>query len=603
MAFYINSNPEALSIFRYMSAANSAVLTSARRLSSGLRITSAKDDAAGLAIAARMTSQLNGFEAAIRNANDGVSLVQTADGAMATIEGMLQRMRQLAVEAANGVATASDRQALNQEAQQLISGISAIADSTSFNGLALLNGGFGVQLFQVGDRPADTIAMTIASMSPSKLGSTGTVFDAKTTGIAVSTGLSAGDLVLNGTIIGGAVAGPEAGQDVDSAYATAAAINVAQSGVLATPNGAVLKGTVPTNFGAISAGAFSINGTTFGAIAGDGTAIGQGQALASEIDSAAAVTGVHAAADATGAVTLTAVGGRNIDFGMPGVAVNAATASANKALFLAKTGFADGAVGSEATLSVAARKLIVFSGGVASGSVQINGVTLTITGTADANAAASQLLQAIQDAQTNPATAAALSTFTVSAGASPDRIEIDDLTPGNSQTFISTAAATVSTLVAGVAGNTATIGVTRGTVTLQCSDKNGIAITGRNPDAAGFGVQEVAAVVIGTVIGIDTLDLLSTANAQSAITSLDAALQSVGNARAALGAYQSRFLAEIGNLQNRIVDLSASRSRIQDADFAVEVGSLTRASIIQRASMSMLAQANANSRLVLTLLR
>lgn len=143
----------------------------------------------------------------------------------------------------------------------------------------------------------------------------------------------------------------------------------------------------------------------------------------------------------------------------------------------------------------------------------------------------------------------------------------------------------------------------RGTVTLSSTDKNGILITGSNPNATGLSVEQVAAVPVETTIGIDTLDPLSASSAQNAIASLDAALQSVGDARSALGAYQNRFLTEIDSLQNQVIDLSKSRSSIQDADYAVESASLMRTRIIQEASMAMLAQANSLPGLVLTLLR
>lgn len=607
MALYINTNLASLTALRYQGNVGGAMLASMQRLSSGLRINSAKDDAAGLAIASRMTAQVNGFSTAIRNANDAVSLLQTSEGAIATIGDMLQRMRQLAVEAANATPSEADREALNHEMQQLSSGVGAIAASAEFNGFKLLDGSFGTRSFQVGDQSADAIVMTLSSMLPSMLGSTGTKLNTAVTGTEVLSALTDGDLTLNGTAIGNARPGTSQGQEAASAYANAAAINAVaqQSGVTATADGAVIKGVAPTSLGTIAAGTFSINGVTFGSIAGDGTAAGQGKALVAEIESKVALTGVDATSDATGAVTLKAIAGRNINFGMTGVAASAAAAAADKTQFLAQTGFDSAVVGSEATLPVASKKLIGFSGAVTARSVQINGVNLTITG-ANASAAANDLLLKIQAAQANPTTASALGTFAARLGASSGSVEIDDVVPGISQALISTAAvpgASVTTLVAGEAGNAASVGVTRGTVTLSSNDKNGILIAGSNPNAIGLSVQQVAAVPVETTIGIDTLDLLSAGGAQNAITSLDAALQSVGDARSTLGAYQNRFLTEIDNLQNQVVDLLKSRNCIEDADYAVESASLMRSRILQEAGIAMLAQANSLPTLVLSLLK
>jgi flagellin len=153
MAAFINTNTASLSSQRNLNGSQNGLTTSLQRLSSGLRINSAKDDAAGLAISERMTSQIRGNDQAARNANDGISLAQTAEGDLTQIGTNLQRMRELAVQSANASNSASDRAALDLEAQQLSAEIDRVASNSSFNGVNLLDGSFNAQTFQVGANP------------------------------------------------------------------------------------------------------------------------------------------------------------------------------------------------------------------------------------------------------------------------------------------------------------------------------------------------------------------------------------------------------------------------------------------------------------------
>jgi flagellin len=165
MSTSINTNLVSLNAQRNLSASQSSLATSMQRLSSGLRVNSAKDDAAGLAIGERMNAQVKGMNVAIRNANDGISLAQTADGALATVSDALQRMRELAVQAANGSNGTGDLTNLNTEYQQLSSEITDIGNQTKFNGIAILAGGAGAQTFQVGANVGDTLAITTTAVT------------------------------------------------------------------------------------------------------------------------------------------------------------------------------------------------------------------------------------------------------------------------------------------------------------------------------------------------------------------------------------------------------------------------------------------------------
>jgi flagellin len=170
MALVINTNVASLNAQRQLMSSGNALDRATERLSSGARINSAKDDAAGLAISNRMTSQVRGLDQAIRNANDGVSMIQTAEGALSESTNILQRMRELSVQSANGIYTAGDRQTLNAEVQQLVSELDRIAKTTSFNGQNLLDGSLGKVDLQVGSDANQTISFKVQAMDAKTLG-------------------------------------------------------------------------------------------------------------------------------------------------------------------------------------------------------------------------------------------------------------------------------------------------------------------------------------------------------------------------------------------------------------------------------------------------
>ena len=189
MALSINTNLLSLNAQRNLGTSQMSLATSMQRLSSGLRINSAKDDAAGLAIAARMDAQIRGINVAVRNANDGISLAQTAEGALSTVTDALQRMRELAVQAQNGSNGTSDRANLDTEYQQLSAEITRIAAQTKFNGIAIVGAGAGAQTFQVGANNGDTLTITTVAVT--------TVAGGVTTAAAASTAVAAIDTALD----------------------------------------------------------------------------------------------------------------------------------------------------------------------------------------------------------------------------------------------------------------------------------------------------------------------------------------------------------------------------------------------------------------------
>ena len=185
----INTNIASLNAQRNSSMSQSSLATSMQRLSSGLRVNSAKDDAAGLAIGDRMNAQIKGMNVAVRNANDGISLAQTADGALSTVNDALQRMRELAVQAINGSNGTGDRANLDTEYQQLSAEITRLATATKFNGNAIIGAGAGAQTFQVGANSGDTLTVTTTAIT--------TVGGSLTTAANATTALGAIDTKLD----------------------------------------------------------------------------------------------------------------------------------------------------------------------------------------------------------------------------------------------------------------------------------------------------------------------------------------------------------------------------------------------------------------------
>ncbi|MBC3830229.1 flagellin [Undibacterium amnicola] len=495
MASYINTNIASLNAQRNLSTSQSSLNTSLQRLSSGLRINSAKDDAAGLAISERMTSQIGGLNQAARNANDGISLAQTAEGALSQIGANLQRIRDLAVQSANASNSISDRAALNNEASQLISEINRVASNTNFNGVNLLDGSFAAQTFQVGANGTANDQISISSIASAKSSALGvgasssyatTVAGA---GAVTTTALASGDLSINGFQVGASAAdGVSFSNSTGSGISKAAAINAisGSTGVTATVGATAIAGTASTSATAIASGDITINGVNLGALSASTSGAQRGAQVAAAVNAIATQTGVTATFNTTtGAVALAAADGRNITVT---ASTNAAAAAANTGITVSATGATDV---STSTLSLS--------------SSSSAGITL-------ANGTGTGL--------------------------------------------------TAANLTGGFTSATTTVGA-----------------------------------------GVSSLNLGTAAGATAALTTIDAALQSINSSRASLGAYQNRFSSAVASLQTNSENLSASRSRIRDADFASETATLTRGQVLQQAGTAILAQANALPQGVLALLR
>lgn len=344
MAIDINTNLQALVARNNLARSDASVQTAIERLSSGLRINSAMDDPAGLAIANGMTAQVNGMNQAIANVNNAVSYLQTADGGMANINDLLQRLRALCVQSANGTNSTSDRKALDSEVQQLKTEIQQIAVTTNFNGINLLDGSVNQVQIQVGANAHDTIAVAMTqSMQLVNLGSSGA--GSKVTGTSTTAGLNAGDLTLNGVAIAASAAGPNVGNEASSAKEIASAINAST-----TASGVTASATTTITAAAAGGAAiqdFIVNGVLVSGV-GSTTA-----SLVSAINQAG-IPGVTAATNTLGGWTVTSTTGANINIELSGTAASAGAAASDRGNFVAATGLSDSAVGTEAVAAIPA---------------------------------------------------------------------------------------------------------------------------------------------------------------------------------------------------------------------------------------------------------
>lgn len=547
MAAFINTNISSLNAQRNLTASQGGLTNALQRLSSGLRINSAKDDAAGLAISQRMTSQINGLDQASRNANDGISLSQTAEGGLSAIGDNLQRIRQLAIQSANSTNSATDRSALQQEVSQLVAEIDRVASTTQFNGLNLLDGSFTSQQFQVGANANQTISVNI---SGAKVGSIGAYYNTAGSNATTTTQAVAN---TSGTL---------------NAASTAAVSTTSSTWNVTNGNTAAYNGV---SSAAIDGTNVQINGVNIAASSGyvgtDTTYQNNTSAYAKAraINATSGIGGVTATADTT------------LKFGATGGTAGSAD-------------FATIAAGTGTTAATYAFSI----NGVAINTYSIsgtgNGVSLT-TAVSDIN----------QKSTSTGVVASVDSSGRLQLQASDGRnIKVDDSWTGvnaSSGGTAATARSSFSELVQS-ATNTATSGTSsatfRGQVTL--SSTSNISLTGNT--VVGYASSTLS--VSSSIAGVD---ISSVTGANSAVLAVDSALASINSSRAALGAVQNRFSNVVTSLQTSSENISAARSRILDADFAAETATLTRGQILQQAGTAMLAQANSLPNGVLALLR
>ncbi len=491
MASTINTNVASLTAQRNLGMSQSSLNTSIQRLSSGLRINSAKDDAAGLAISERFTSQIRGLNQAARNANDGISLAQVTEGAMKSAGDILQRVRELAVQSANASNSSGDRKALQQEVSQLVAELDRISQTTEFNGQKLLDGTFGTQQFQVGANANQTITAATAN--------------------------------LRTTVYGN---------------------NQVQAQGVAT-----------------GSGAWGANGVTSAAVTINGS-------IGSKVVNIGANQTAKTVAD-------------NVNF------VKADTGVTATARTEVKLGFA-----AAGAYSLALRS--------DNGADQAVSFTLSAANTADGLSSA---ISAINDQSSKTGVTAALDntgTSIILTNATGNDIRVADTTVVNSGAVTvqklaadGTNSGAASTLAA---DSTANSTITSGYITLDSEKSFAI-------DNSTSAATDVFADSASTLQKVSDLDITTFGKATEALKTVDSALAFISGERAKLGALQARFETSIASLNITSENLSASRSRILDADFAAETANLSRAQILQQAGTAMVAQANQIPQGVLSLLK
>jgi len=512
----INTNLNALAAQRNLQTVEIKLAEALERLSSGRRINSAKDDASGLAIATRMTTQIRGLGVAIRSLSDGISVAQTAEGGLDSITTNLQRIRELAVQASSPILSASDRASIQAEVSQLRDEITRVGNQTTWNGMDLLDGTWQPATFQAGANVGDTINFTaIGDSRASALG-----INTNTGQVTVSGGGPGGvpGFVANNVTI--TPTGYETAQSVNvrgtvynlgifepSAKALATAVNaLGVSGLSASADANVWIGQSSTSYQNFfdPEGVLTLNGRDITLTGSKSNTIVQNRAIAvSAINAVSAQTGVSAADNGAG-VVLTAADGRNI--------------------------------------------------------------TATFTAT-DLNYA--DLDNNGQDDDPAPDYATVAANFGLRTTG----------TPG--------VAATIDISYAAPAG------VTSGNIEFTPT-------TGLSNRSFNMSYSETP---VTTFLSISQVDVSTVANANLAMQAVDSALETVTARRATLGAVMSRFENSISNLRITMENQTASRSRIEDADFAVETAKLARAQTLQSAALAVLSQANAMPMNVLRLLR
>ncbi|TDR49335.1 flagellin [Pseudomonas brenneri] len=573
MAMSVNTNITSLGVQKNLNKASDALSQSMNRLSSGLKINSAKDDAAGMQIANRLNNQVKGLNVAISNANNGVSIAQTAEGAMQESTNTLQRLRELALQAANGDKSDADRVSLQQEFTAKVGELNRIASTTTFGGRNLLDGSFNNVAFQIGANANETISFGMTDISATAL--KGNYSEATATGGAMA-GLSA---TSTGSVLGSPAGASVAGGAAVTATATLAATD--------TMN---INGTIIT-FGAAAASA--------------GGADVIAEAL-SKINGATATTGVTASVDA-GVLSLKSDKAFTIanGAGTPLASLGLVAATTPVTPASVKTGATDmGAVGGISVNGTAVTWTATDD--IASVLTKIGNVNGIANATISAEGRIQVTSEDGNDVKLSNTVSGSLSQLGLSAGTSQAKLTEDTSISLNGVEVKFKKGDTTDAIVASI--NSASTGVMAskaadGTLSLF-ADKNIVIADG----SAGTGLQKLGLTAgTTTAVTLETtvsdLNILSAASSQQAIQALDDAMQQIDSQRSQLGAVQNRFASTVANLQSISQNSSAAKGRVEDADFASEAAELTKQQTLQQASTAILSQANQLPSAVLKLLQ
>ncbi len=551
MAQVINTNSLSLLTQNNLNKSQSALNSAIERLSSGMRINSAKDDAAGQAIANRFTANIKGLTQATRNANDGISIAQTTEGALTEVNNNLQRIRELSVQAGTGTNSATDLDSIQGEITQRLNEINRVSEQTQFNGVKVLSANAGKLTVQVGANDGETIDIDLQEISAKTLGLDG--FNVNGKGVSANVKANVNDL----TKAGATGTGPYTVTTSFAKVTAEQAVDAMQDGNTAVVGATTYKyDATAGNFTTTATVATGAPTTAFAATllptAGNkfsGTFTGASGSTNFEVDSTGAITiGGQAAYISGGNLTTNNVG-----------APPAATAAT---LF----GGADTGAGAS--------------------SIKLNGTTYNFA--AGANSGFTYTKTVSKD-DVKTAVAGAASTVNLGQGIFASTVtfaaaggQSSDTYMDNDKEMTKTASYTTDYAVNAVNGEV-TVASTTGT--------------------GKYAAQVGATAYINSAGKLTTDTTSKGTKTTDPLAALDAALAKVDTLRGSLGAVQNRFDSVIANLGTTVTNLSSSRSRIQDADYAVEVSNMTRAQILQQAGTSVLSQANQTTQGVLSLLR
>ena len=619
------------------------------RISSGLRLNHALDDAAGASIVSRMTSQIKGLEAAMRNAADAISLTQTAEGALDEVSSILHRMRELSVQAANGVYTGQDRQAIQNEVGQIQIELARIAQNSTFNAVKMLNGDFTNTAFQIGFQPNDTAILSIENVDPTGLGEYLTKSDqlrnASATFMPAAAPIVANDKASfqprmqeteNLTIYGnvGNVTIDINGGSTAKEIAASISSRLSETGVSATAQtrlnvefAETANGTQSTD--TVSFNLYGKNTTTPTLIAANvifGETNGRGAdltELAAAINGATGKTGISASLSVDKA-TMTLLS----DDGYDVVAENYALVGVTGPNMIVA-----GADEKHAALS-GVEKLSI-QAGIEPNSVQVSGevtfrspfIFSVASGNVGTSAAPNLMSPLAPFESTSPAFDVTPGTYIVNTGTAKASSTYGGTTPSPTAAGTTGTGMTVQVTVADVSGVATVTGaqilnpgsnyqfhhvVQINGSAFETGGTGSVQLVFNPPSTSGLS-NDTAIVNSGgmfssnppgaTLSSVSQLDVLTVANAKKMLTAVDGALVRIDLERSDLGATMSRMEHVINNLSNISKNTKEARSRIQDADIALETTNLTKAQVLNQAAQAMLAQANRTSQSILSLLQ
>ncbi|MCK2097262.1 flagellin [Thauera aromatica] len=561
----INTNITSLIGQSNLLKSQNSLTTAMERLSSGMRINSAKDDAAGQAIANRMSSQIKGLAQAQRNANDGISVAQTAEGALNQVNDNLQRIRELTVQAQNGTNSQDDLTSIQNEIGQRLTEINRISEETSFNGVKVLASEQGVSI-QVGANDGQVIKVGLKEINASTLGLNG--FNVNGSGETQNPKATVTSVLAAGGALG-AVGGGE--YDVVTTHEAATFDDVL--GKMQDGNTVAISGGATYTYNA-AAGNFTYTAT-------EGVGVGSGAGVATALNMTPATgtkTGTYQVGGQTATFEITSTGAITLN---------------GEAAFISADGELtnnSGAGAAAATIGL----LVEETGATAAGrTLTVDGVTYTGDGSGDISYTATASASDVKTAMGNSVAGVDKITITVGDGFATKAI-----------TFAGQATTSSGANIAYMDGDDELTTVASFTTGYNINKDTGeVTVAGSTAAAGSKYAAEVGAVVYVSGGKLTTSETTPGTATEDPLAALDSALKTVDSLRSDLGAIQNRFESAITNLNTNETNLSAARSRIEDADYAKEVANMTRAQILQQAGTSVLAQANQVPQGVLSLLR